>query len=291
MNRAGLFVVAVSLAVAMPVFGDWELVSDGIDYQRFNEHGEDIHVVRIDLSRRDLKVVATREEDRGTTVSEFAKRNKAIVAINADYFDKELKPVGLALSPCGVWRGTKDTRREGIIAIGDRRAEILPQREVLETPEAWMTSAVSGWPMVVKECEPLRASALPGSDAFTRSPHPRTAVGLSRDGKTMYWVVADGRREGVVGLTLARLARFMQNELDVCEAINLDGGGSSAMWIDDEIVNRPSDGTERRVANHLAIIRASDVKPCELEGAKATVLFKSGTTDAERRKPDVKPQQ
>jgi exopolysaccharide biosynthesis protein len=290
MIRAAMCVVAVSLTLAVPGFADWESVTEGVDYQRFKEKGEDIHVVRVDLKRRDLKVVATREEDKGTTVSQFAKRNKAIVAINADYFDKNMKPIGLALSPCGVWRGTKDTKREGLVAVGDRRADIYPQREVLDEPESWMTSVVSGWPVVVRNCKPLTAASLPGSDAFTRAPHPRTAVGVSSDGRTMYFVVADGRRDGVPGLTLARLGRFMHDELGVCEAINMDGGGSSAIWIDDEIVNRPSDGSERRVANHLAIVRASDVKPCELEDAKATITFKSGTADAEGRKPDVKPQ-
>lgn len=288
-----MYVIAVSLAAAIPAFGDWESITDGVDYQVFKKTGEDIHVVRIDLTRRDLKIVATREADRGTTVTDFAKRNDAIVAINADYFDNDMKPVGLALSPCGVWRGTKDTRREGIVAVGDQRADIRAQKEVLDEPEEWMTSVVSGWPLLVKECQSLTASALPGSDAFTRAPHPRTAVGLSEDGKTMYFVVADGRRNGIAGLTLARLGRFMHDELGVCSAINMDGGGSSAMWVGDSIVSHPSDGVERRVANHLAVVRATDVKPCELEKSKATITLRrgDGTNDAQSRKPDVKPQQ
>jgi exopolysaccharide biosynthesis protein len=39
-----------------------------------------------------------------------------------------------------------------------------------------------------------------------------------------------------------------------CTAVNLDGGGSSALWLGDRIVNRPSDGVERRVANHLGVV-------------------------------------
>jgi exopolysaccharide biosynthesis protein len=268
-------------------------VSEGIAYQRFSAAGEEIHVVRVELSNPNLKIVATRQGDRGTTVSEFAKRNKAIVAVNADYFSKEMQPVGLTLGPCGVWSGTKDTEREGLVVVGAGRADIIPPREVLETPEAWMTSAVSGWPMVVKECQALTASALPGSDSFTRTPHARTAAGLSEDGKTLYLLVADGSREKVLGLTLARLAAFMRDELGVCEAINLDGGGSTAMWVDDAIVTKPSDGSERRVANHLAVIRASDFTPCELDGAQATITLNpgDGTANAPARKPDVKPQQ
>jgi len=48
----------------------------------------------------------------------------------------------------------------------------------------------------------------------------------------------------------------------VCAAINLDGGGSAAMWVGDHIVNRPSDGVERKVGNHIAIIRRTDFVAC-----------------------------
>jgi exopolysaccharide biosynthesis protein len=262
MQRIVKWWVLLCLAAA-PAFAQWTSVVEGVDYRRYREEAMDIHVARIDLTNGALRVVATRESERGLRVSEFAKKTKAIVAINADYFTKELRPVGLAVGPCGRWEGTKDTERAGIVAAGTDRARIDPPREVLDEPEPWMKAVVSGWPLLVKDCDALTASELPGSDAFTRAPHPRTAVGLSDDGRTMYFVVADGRREGVPGLTLARLAQFMRDELDACAAMNLDGGGSSAMWVGDAIVNRPSDGNERSVADHLAVIRASDEAPCD----------------------------
>jgi exopolysaccharide biosynthesis protein len=110
----------------------------------------------------------------------------------------------------------------------------------------------------------LSAKELPGSDAFSRAPHPRSAAGVSKDGKTLYLVVADGRREGVPGMTLAELAEFMKNELDVCSAINFDGGGSTAMWVGDHVVNKPSDGTERKVSNHLAVVFQRGYEGCNL---------------------------
>jgi exopolysaccharide biosynthesis protein len=207
--------------------------------------------------------VATHEQDRGTRVSEFAKRNNALVAINADYFDKDMRPAGLAIGPCGVWEGTEDTSREGVIAFGEQRGAMFEPSETMAEPEPWMTAAVSGWPMLVKECRALASRELPGSDAFTRSPHPRTAIGFSRGGALLYLVVADGRREGVPGMTLADLATFMRRRLRVCSAMNLDGGGSSAMWVKNTIVNRPSDGAERPVADHIAVVRTDDMMACE----------------------------
>ena len=291
MIRAASLVVA--WLVAAPLFGDWATVAGGVQYQRFSTNKQDIHVVRIDLANPEIRVVGTLERDRGLTVTEFARRNKAIAAINADYFSSEMRPVGLTIGPCGVWDGSRDTEREGVVAFGDGRADIYPQKETLDVPAEWMRGAVSGWPMIVKDCEALTAAALPGSDGFTRTPHPRTAVGISADGKTMYFVVADGRRDGIPGLTLARLAAFMHDELGVCEAMNLDGGGSSAMWVRDALVNQPADRFERRVANHLAIVRASDLPSCESNGRSVVVTLhtESGTPNAPGRKPDVKPQQ
>jgi exopolysaccharide biosynthesis protein len=267
---------AMAWLIATPLLADWTAVAEGIEYQRFNQEAMDVHVTRIDLTNPSLRVVASREDDRGLTVSDFAKKNKAVVAINADYFDEKMNPSGLVLGPCGVWKGTRDTERRGVVAVGSGRAAIFPPKEVLAEPEEWMQSAIAGWPMLVTNCTALTGSELPGSDSFTRAPHPRTAVGVSEDGTTMYFVVADGRREGVPGLTLAKLARFMKDELGACAALNLDGGGSSAMWVGDAIVNQPSDKKERRVADHLAVIRAGDFVPCEVEDAPVTETATTG---------------
>jgi exopolysaccharide biosynthesis protein len=259
------------LFVATTAVADWERVEPGIHYQRFQEDDMDIHVVRIDITRDDLRIVTTREEDRGTRVSEFARRNKALVAINADYFDKNLRPIGLAIGPCGPWGDTQDTAHEGVVAFGEQRAEIFAEQETMEEPDPWITAAVSGWPTIISDCRARTARQLPGSDSFTRSPHPRTAVGFSRGGSLVYFVVADGRRDDVPGVTLAELANFMRRRLRVCWAMNLDGGGSSAMWVEDKIVNRPSDGKERRVADHIAVVRAEDVVACVTDEDKEDI--------------------
>jgi hypothetical protein len=57
----------------------------------------------------------------------------------------------------------------------------------------------------------------------------------------------------------------MASRLNVCSAINFDGGGSSAMWVRDRLVNRPADGLERPVGDHLAVILQSDSTQCDVE--------------------------
>ncbi len=83
--------------------------------------------------------------------------------------------------------------------------------------------------------------------------HPRTAVGFSADSTEMYFVVVDGRQDHSVGMKLSELGEFLVM-IGVDHAINLDGGGSSAMVIQDEVVNIPSDGgRQRAVANALFV--------------------------------------
>lgn len=121
--------------------------------------------------------------------------------------------------------------------------------------------AVGGFPMLAVD-----SSVAPALDSVhTRSlggvRHPRTAVGIGDGGRRLVLVVVDGRQEGYsAGMTLHELARVML-ELGARDAMNLDGGGSSAMAVRTadgqvRVVNRPSDaGGERPVANALAIVR------------------------------------
>ncbi len=255
MRRAILLLLVL---VSSSARAEWETVAKGVHYQRIVRGGLDAHVATIDLREQSLRVVATGEDEAGRTVSEFAKDRKAILAVNADYFSKDLRPIGKAIGACGVWwNGAPDVKRhQGLVAVGKGKATIQGRTQKTRW---WMRGAVSGWPLLVESCKPI--ASLPGSDHFTRAPHPRTAVGLSKDGKTMILVVADGRREGVPGPTLPELADLM-TELGACRAMNLDGGGSSAMWVRDRIVNRPSDGPERVVGNHLGVIAAADDAGC-----------------------------
>jgi exopolysaccharide biosynthesis protein len=91
------------------------------------------------------------------------------------------------------------------------------------------------------------------SRAFYETRHPRTAFAVLKDGNVML-VTIDGRQpEHSVGLGLQELAEILK-EVGAIEAINLDGGGSTAMYLDGKIVNKPSDREgERRVSDALLV--------------------------------------
>jgi uncharacterized protein YigE (DUF2233 family) len=160
-----LSLIAAMLFSAAVARADWTNVAPGVDYQEFKSDTTDIHVTRIDLTNDAIQVVVSRESERGLKVSEFAKKEKAIVAMNGDYFDEKFSPIGLTIGPCGPWAGSKDTSREGVIAFGEHKASIRRQKEVMDPPETWVAEAISGWPALVLNCEIVKP--LPGSAAFT----------------------------------------------------------------------------------------------------------------------------
>lgn len=87
-------------------------------------------------------------------------------------------------------------------------------------------------------------------------PNPRTAVGVTADGRFLL-VVADGRQPGYsVGMTMGELARLML-ALGAQRALNLDGGGSSTMAVKGAVVNHPSDGGARPVSTALLVLPPS----------------------------------
>ncbi|MFM7322082.1 MAG: phosphodiester glycosidase family protein [Armatimonadota bacterium] len=118
---------------------------------------------------------------------------------------------------------------------------------------ARIVHAVTGAPRIVTAGKPdvrLEAERVAVDIANGRS--PRTAAGIAKDG-TILLVVVDGRMPSVSrGATLAELADLLI-ALGADEAINLDGGGSSTMVVDGVVVNAPSDGTERPVADALLV--------------------------------------
>ncbi len=91
------------------------------------------------------------------------------------------------------------------------------------------------------------------SRAFVETRHPRTAVAKLKDGKFLM-ITVDGRQPGVsVGMSLQELAEYLLS-LGAVDAMNLDGGGSTTMFLDGKVVNHPSDKDgERKVSDAILV--------------------------------------
>jgi hypothetical protein len=87
--------------------------------------------------------------------------------------------------------------------------------------------------------------------------NPRTAIGWTSNQRLLL-VVIDGRQPSwSVGSSLRELADTMR-KLGAVDALNLDGGGSSTMVVKGEVVNRPSDGQQRRVTTAVLVLPGTD---------------------------------
>jgi hypothetical protein len=162
---------------------------------------------------------------------------------------------------------TKPTSGAFLLVFGESAATRMPKiREgaVVRISTATVPNlrgvmnAVSGGPILIRAGKQQRfekAESNAFKDRFKVEKHPRTALGWSA--QEYFWVEVDGRRKESIGMTLNELGSLMA-ELGCVEAMNLDGGGSSTVWFEGKVRNRPSDGAERPVANSLVLVRKSN---------------------------------
>ncbi len=130
-----------------------------------------------------------------------------------------------------------------------------PTTDCSATDAAWAeaSDAVAAGPLLLRGGRPVVDDAADAfSQVFSRARHPRSALGVRADG-TLLLLAVDGRQaDRSVGMSIAELQRLLL-ELGAVEAINLDGGGSTTLVVEGEVVNHPSDGSGER-ANGDAIL-------------------------------------
>jgi hypothetical protein len=125
---------------------------------------------------------------------------------------------------------------------------------------SWST----GWPGIVDtvggnpsllENGTITAESCTGSSFCNR--HPRTGIGVTAEGKILL-VTVDGRQPGwSVGLRIPAFAKLMKR-LGAVSALNLDGGGSTTMWLQGKVKNRVSDSWERPVGSSILVLPGRD---------------------------------
>jgi hypothetical protein len=249
---------ALLLCSSTALAGDvWTDPFPGIRYlHRSTDDPKEIHALVIDLSRPEISLRATRDNEKGRTTTSFASLVGAAAAVNGDFYNTNgsYDPVGLAIGEGIVW--SDDTAGHRFIACTAAKVCEIDATNQARAPDASWTAAVGGNVLLVNGGAIVQT---PDADAacgdFCTVQHPRTAAGLSADRTTLILVVVEGRQTPILGMTLNRLAELML-ELGSDVALNLDGGGSSAMVVGGTRVSgRPTnEPSERSVSNHLGVI-------------------------------------
>ncbi|MGE4485268.1 MAG: phosphodiester glycosidase family protein, partial [Oscillospiraceae bacterium] len=181
------------------------------------------------------------------TTSDIAKDNNAIFAINGDYYG--FRDDGYVVRNGILYRDTSGGNQDLVIdEEGDFSIinESQTDAQTLIDSGAWQV--LSFGPSLINDGE-IAVSADSEVDK-SRTSNPRTAIGQVSELHYII-IVSDGRTDESAGLSLLQLAQELSDR-GCTTAYNLDGGGSSTMWFNGQIINNPTDGrtdSERKVSD------------------------------------------
>lgn len=196
------------------------------------------------------------------TTSEFGKNTNSLAALNGTFFDIAnggsvdfIKSDGVVINESRLPKsGQWSAHQASAIVFNDGKLSIArfngdPSWEKSLDGEDVMVTG----PLLVMDQHDEKLD----SNAFSKTRHPRTAVAITKNNRVLL-ITVDGRNENSAGMSLfelRKLARWLKSD----DAINLDGGGSTTLWINgyegNGVVNYPTDNKkwdhagERKVAN------------------------------------------
>lgn len=200
----------------------WALIEPGIERRSFlpdDNALKEIMVLRIDPALYTFRVHY--HPGAPQNVGEWSRElTHARVIINANLFDPQNEVVGLLISD-SIVHGWSYTDRGGMFYIQDEIPRIRSNITQPYTSGEAIQQAVQAYPMLVADGQQTFTNT--NGDRFTR----RTAIGMDSQGRVLMLVTP------LAGLGLVELSAFLANtpELDLFTAVNLDGGGSTMLYL------------------------------------------------------------
>lgn len=261
--RIGVLALVAFGALSAPTARaqDWQSIATGVELLERTDPGPNrVHALRIDLCAPGVRIRATRYDERAKRTSDWGPAAGVVAAINGGFFvpgNPSQLDGGFGFGVGEQWPGSADTAQRAHVAFGPNQWGLSTTTEVLPAAPAWFEDVVSGDALLVND-----GAAIYGYGGVCPSRNPLTAVGFSADRTKAFFVVVDGRQTSSVGMTCNEMSDLMIS-LGAAQALRLDGGGSSAMWVRDRgLISRPSDsGGERIVANHLGVLASGEGAP------------------------------
>lgn len=187
----------------------------------------------------------------GQLTSEIAKDNNAIAAVNGGGFTDEAAGslwTGTGANPAGVIMSagkivyndikSEDEKRD-VIALTSSGKLLVGPHSIKQMKEASVTEAVSFGPALIVNGKKTINNGDGGWGIA-----PRTAIAQRKDGAIILLVI-DGRQVNSIGATLREVQDILY-EYGAYNATNLDGGSSSTLFYDDEVINNPCDSLGER---------------------------------------------
>ena len=213
-----------------------------INLETITTNNTTVYVADIQVSSAEYLKTALAQNTYGTNItaktSETAAVNNAILAINGDYYGAN--STGYVIKNGILYRdAVRDNASYGDLAIyADGSFEIVYEDEVTaqELIDQGVVNLLAFGPALVKNGEIVVDTSTEVGRAMASN--PRTAIGIIDENHYLI-VVADGRTTESEGLSLYQMAEIMK-EYGATTAYNLDGGGSSTLYFNGQVINNPT---------------------------------------------------
>ncbi|HEM3177214.1 TPA: phosphodiester glycosidase family protein [Streptococcus suis] len=213
-----------------------------INLETITTNNTTVYVADIQVSSAEYLKTALAQNTYGNNItaktSETAAANNAILAINGDYYGAN--STGYVIKNGTLYRDTvRDNASYGDLAIyADGSFEIVYEDEVTaqELIDQGVVNLLAFGPALVENGEIVVDTSTEVGRAMASN--PRTAIGIIDENHYII-VVADGRTTESEGLSLYQMAEIMK-EYGATTAYNLDGGGSSTLYFNGQVINNPT---------------------------------------------------
>ena len=210
-----------------------------------------VYVADVKVSSAEYLKTALAQNTYGTNItaktSAIASSNNAILAVNGDYYGAN--STGYVIKNGVIYRDTvRDNYENGDLAIyADGSFGIIYENQVTaqELLDSGVVNLLAFGPALVENGKIVVDTSTEVGQSM--SSNPRSAIGIveEEDGSLHYIiVVSDGRTDESEGLTLYQLAEVLQS-YGATTAYNLDGGGSSTLYFNGQVVNKPTTNGNR----------------------------------------------
>ena len=212
-----------------------------ISIETYDRNNTQIYVATVKIKGNASIKTALADETYGRNVtaktSTTAKSVNAVLAINGDYYGA--RDAGYVVRNGKLLRSqSQSADQEDLVIYKDGSFGIIKEGDITaqQLVDNGAMQVLSFGPALIENGQ----IAVDSSDEVGKAmaSNPRTAIGIIDD-STYAFVVSDGRTSESKGLSLKQLADFMK-ELNVTTAYNLDGGGSSTMYFNGQIINKPT---------------------------------------------------
>lgn len=228
-------------------------ISNGTELINVSRKGFKGYLLKVSDPAR-VKVVATRYlGTRGEKAEDIAKENKAIAVINGGVFSDPKgsgnggRPLGILISGGNILYKDPLTTFD-IIGMDRNNVLVLGHYTLSQIKQMGIRDAVTFSPFLVVNGTPAITQGDGGWGIA-----PRTAIGQTRDG-TILMMVIDGRQIGSIGATLKNVQDIML-EYGAYNVANLDGGASTVLYYNNQMVNHPSSNYGERLAPSFFIVK------------------------------------